>query len=143
MAGTVKETGLDDDGLTEFHQSYFDRHTIYNDEKWQLYNAMGGKNVGAWNLFKATFSGMPRWYKKGISNSAKKDRTDPWMLGGVLVFDKKGNLVYAMEETIGEEFSMARLERAIGAARTLNQVEDSAEASQSETASMQRNENDK
>ena len=145
LAGTVKETGLDDDGLTEFHQSYFDRHTIYNDEKWQLYNAMGGKNVGAWHLFKATFSGMPRWNKKGISSSANKNRTDPWMIGGVLVFDKKGNLVYAMEETIGEEFSMARLQRAIGAARTLNQVEEvtAAEASQSEAAPTQRNDNHK
>ena len=126
LAGTVKETGLDkdDEGLVDFYQSYFNRHPIYNDEKWQLYHAMGGRKVGMWSLVKSTFTALPRWYRKGISSSNNKNRTDPWMIGGVLVFDKKGNLVYAMEETIGEEFSMERLERAIKAARTLNEADE-------------------
>ena len=136
LAGTVKETSGDEDGLADFHQTYFDRHTIYNDEKWQLYHAMGGRKVGVWNLVKASVTGLPRWYNKGISNSANKFRTDPWMTGGVLVFDRKGNLVYAMEENTGEEFEIERLERAIRAARTRNAAENAMEASQNESESV-------
>lgn len=128
LAGTVKEgtlgTGADEEGLVDFYQSYFDRHPIYNDEKWQLYHAMGGRKASVWSLVKASFTAFPRWNNKGIPSSSGRHRTDPWMIGGVLVFDQKGNLVYAMEETLGEEFSMDRLERAIRAARTLNEVGD-------------------
>lgn len=120
LAGTIKETGVDDEGLLEFYQSYFDRHPMYADEKWQLYHAMGGRKASFWDLFKATAVAKPRWYRKGIPSSANNYLSDPWMQGGVLVFDQKGSLVYAMEETMGEEFNMERLERAIQAARTLN-----------------------
>lgn len=92
---------------------------MYMDEHWKLYKAMGGRSLSLWGLFKATLVAKPRWYSKGIPNSENNYRSDPWMTGGVLVFNKYGNLVYAMEETVGEEFNMERLERAIQAARSM------------------------
>lgn len=143
LLGTVKETGVDDQGLLDFYQTYFDRHPMYMDEHWKLYEAMGGRKLSLWGLFKAMLVAKPRWYRKGIPSSENNYRSDPWMTGGVLVFNKDGQLVYAMEETVGDEFNMERLERAIQAARNMydtdgNEAVDSA-ASQSSTTATDTN----
>ena len=120
--------GVDDEGLLDFYVSYFDRHAMYTDDKWQLYHAMGGRKISMWALFKAVLVAKPRWNRKGIpSSDVSPLRSDPWMTGGVLVFDQKGSLVYAMEETVGEEFNMQRLERAIQAARHMNAMNNNEE----------------
>lgn len=129
LAGICKDSN-DEQGLLDFHQSYFDRHAIYNDEKWQLYQAMGGRKLGVWDLVKATVVAPLRWHKKGITSSPTRHQSDAWMIGGVLVFDQTGNLVYAMEESVVEEFPIDRLERAIQGARNRNAAAATATASE-------------
>ena len=96
------------------------------DEKWLLYKAMmSGRNEGrvsAFNLIKGNWKARQRWKEKNIEPSRDILKTDPWMKGGVLVFDRRGNLVYALEETPGEQFPMDRLERAIQGARNINKA---------------------
>lgn len=77
LLGTVKETGVDDQGLLDFYQTYFDRHPMYMDEHWKLYEAMGGRKLSLWGLFKATLVAKPRWYRKGIPSSENNYRSDP------------------------------------------------------------------
>jgi hypothetical protein len=120
LMGVVKETGVDDNGLVEFYQDYFDRRPMYKDERWKVYEAMGGRKLGIMGLFRATFGAASRWKKKGIAASKTNFKTDPWMTGGVMVFDKRGDLVYALEEGTGREFEMDRIEKAIKGARNIN-----------------------
>lgn len=114
----MKDTGADNEGLLEFYTEYFDRHPMYLDEDWKIYKAMGGKSVSIGNVLKAVFVSSRRWKAKGISHSAKNSKaTEGWMTGGVLVFNKKGELVYFLEEQVGEPFDMDQLKAAIDQAR--------------------------
>jgi len=104
----IKETGVDDDGLLDFHDRYFGYDT-YRDENLAVYEAMGNRSIfrlRSWNPF--------RWYSamKGMASrlKAKKIATnyvgEGTVQGGVLVFDKEGNLAYAYEEKIGNELEL-------------------------------------
>jgi len=123
LMATVKDTGGTDlEGLLEFHQDYFGRHAIYQDDKWQLYKAMN-INVGLFALFKGILGARKRYKEKGIQNSANNMKArEGWMAGGVLVFDKQGELVFVLEENPGEPMDMERLQLAIDEARSNNRV---------------------
>lgn len=122
LAATIKDTDVDGDcvGLQEFHTNYFGGHDIYQDEKWQIYKAMGGRKIGLFGLVKAVLKNKRRWNRKDITPSENMLKTDPWLTGGVMIFDNRGNLVYAVEETVGEELSMDRIARAVQGARNIN-----------------------
>mmetsp|Transcript_77448 Transcript_77448/g.116411 ORF Transcript_77448/g.116411 Transcript_77448/m.116411 type:complete len:162 (-) Transcript_77448:127-612(-) len=143
LMGIVKEVGVDDDGLVGFYQDYFDRHPIYNDERWKVYEAMGGRKVGFLGLFRAIFGASSRWKEKGIEISEQNRKTSPWMTGGVMVFDKRGDLVYALEEDVGNEFDMERIEKAINGARNINAAfpEDEGAETSTDTSSTRSDEN--
>lgn len=118
---TVKETGVDDQGLLDFYQDYFNSYPIYKDEKWQLYKAMGGKTLTYYKLFKGILGSYKRLKAKKIPASKDNGKSKvAWMTGGVLVFDRAGELVYVMEEKTGEEFDMEQIELAIQEARFRN-----------------------
>ena len=118
---TIKETGTNDKGLLEFYSDYFDRHSIYMDEKWELYHAMGGRKISAFKLVQRLISAQRRYAKKKIwhssGNANPKAAKSNWMTGGVLVFNRKGELTFVLEESVGKEFDMAELEAAIDEAR--------------------------
>ena len=81
---------------------------------------MGGRKIGIFGLVKTVALGAARWKSKGIEFSQRNLYANGWMTGGVLIFDKYGNLVYAMEESPGVPFDVDRLERAIEGARKIN-----------------------
>lgn len=81
---------------------------------------MGAKQIGALSLLKAIACAKRRWNRKGIYISYNIVKTDPWMIGGVMIFDKRGNLVYAVEETVAQELEMDRITRAVKGARNIN-----------------------
>jgi len=125
LLATVKETGVDDKGLLDFYRDYFNSYPIYKDEKWQLYKAMGGKTIGYYKLLKAALSSRGRLKTKKIRSSKDNGKSNvAWMCGGVLVFDRAGELVYVMGEKIGDEFEMEQLELAIQEARSRNIMAD-------------------
>ena len=119
---TIKETGTNDKGLLEFYSDYFDRHSIYMDEKWELYHAMGGRKISAFKLVQRLILAQRRYTKKKIwhssGNANPKAAKSNWMTGGVLVFNRKGEVTFVLEESVGKPFDMAMLEAAIDEART-------------------------
>jgi hypothetical protein len=117
LAATVKETGVDDQGLLEFYDQYFRGYPIYKDEKWMLYKAMGGRKLGILSVLKAMIGSRKRLQEKNIKGSAQNHKNDGWMAGGVLVFDRKGELTYVLEEQVGKPFDMEELQCAIQEAR--------------------------
>ena len=117
------ESKLDSDGLDDFYHSYFNQHPIYQDSQWKLHQCMshdGQRKIGILGLVKAVWKAKSRWNQKKIDHSPNLLRTDPWMIGGVMIFDKKGNLVFSVEETVGQELDMDRIARAVQGARNMN-----------------------
>jgi hypothetical protein len=115
VLGVVKETGVDDASLADFHTHYFHKLPVYKDEKWKIYKAMGGRNISVMGLA----SGFLRSRRR---HAAKKIETimgggDGWMQGGVLIFDRHGELRYAYDEKYGSELDMETINRVIQVAR--------------------------
>ena len=54
-------------------------------------------------------------------------QTDGWMQGGLLIFDKRGNLRYVYEENFGDEIDIELLTAAVAEAR--KNVEESSSSS--------------
>jgi hypothetical protein len=120
LLATVKETGVDDQGLLDFYEHYFHSYPIYKDEKWMLYKAMGGKKLGILSVLKAALGSRKRLQEKNIKGSAQNYKNEGWMSGGVLVFDRRGQLSHVLEEQVGKPFDMEELKRAIQEARNAN-----------------------
>ena len=114
LVASVKERGIADQSLLEFYQEYF-RNPIYQDEKWKIYEAMGRKKLGVFKILKAAFGAHKRISKKGIKGG--KDKSEQFIQGGLLIFDKKGQLRFVMDDNPFEEFDMDLLAAAIAEAR--------------------------
>ena len=109
--GIVKETGVETEGILEFHNDYF-RFPLYKDDKWLTYKAMGNRKLSPFKAIKRAFEARGRWAKKGITNQLKAG--DIWIQGGVLIF-KNSKLRYAYEEDYGREYDLAAIRDAIRA----------------------------
>jgi hypothetical protein len=102
LLATVKETGVDDKALLDFYEKYFARHAIYKDEKWKLYHAMGGRKISVGKLVTGLMKSFRRHREKKVEASPNITAGDGWMQGGVLIFDRRGNLRHLIEEDYGE-----------------------------------------
>jgi len=106
MFGIIKETGVDDNGLMEFHNDFFS-FPLYRDSDLTFYQALGNRKLSLpWNpitIVKGLF------YLRGVSNrvSGKKiegNLTGEGMTkGGVIIFGKDGKQKYAYPEVTFEE----------------------------------------
>jgi hypothetical protein len=114
VVGAIKETGVDDAALLDFYDTYF-HFPIYKDAKWDIYHAMGGRKISTWNLLKNTSQALKRYKEKKIVNIPFGG--DLWTQGGVLIFDKGGELRHAFYENYGDEYDMDELRKAIQEAR--------------------------
>lgn len=128
LMATVKDTGYDDEGILEFYEHYFNRNPIFKDEKWNLYKALGGKKLTFAEIFQILTSSRPR-YSKGIRDSSmnanvtlvqNRKRQAGWLTGGILVFDRAGDLVFVLQETPGIPMDMEQVKLAIAEARMRN-----------------------
>jgi thiol-disulfide isomerase/thioredoxin len=108
LMGVVKESGsaATDEALLNFYQGYF-RHPIYQDSKWEIYHALGGRKISVWNVLSSVRALQKRWASKNIVN---QPQGEVWMQGGVLVFDKRGELRHVMYEKFGEMFDTDALD---------------------------------
>jgi hypothetical protein len=114
LVGAIKETGVNDPALLEFYNEYF-KFPIYKDEKWNVYTAMGGRKISI-RTFLANGNRMRKLFNKNqIKNAAFGG--DAWTQGGVLIFDKEGDLRYCHYENYGEDFNLEELRAAVKAAR--------------------------
>jgi hypothetical protein len=87
----VKETGVDDVGLVEFHDQYFSFPT-YKDVDLSVYQAFGNRRIGlsTWNpirLYRGFKEMGKRLKEKGIDGNLKGEGM---IQGGLLLFDKDG-----------------------------------------------------
>jgi len=107
LLGVVKETGVDDEGLCEFYTGSFP-YQMYRNDNLQLYEAFGNRKIGLttwnpWRLWKGYREMKQRLDSKNLTGNLKGEGL---VQGGVLVFDKTGELQYAEEEQIGTEFDV-------------------------------------
>lgn len=114
VVGAVKETGVADAELLRFYEEYF-RKPIYLDEKWNLFHAMGGKKLSWPQLIRGYLRSEKRYKRKGIAN--KKFGGDLYTQGGVLIFDRKGRLRFALAEEYGYELDVDAIKEAISEIR--------------------------
>lgn len=114
LVATIKETGPDDQDILDFYEKYF-RHSIYKDSQWGIYKAMGSRKISGFGFIKGLVKSLQRYQQKNIDYTVGK--SDGWMQGGLLIFDKRGNLRYVYEETFGDEIDLELLESAVAEAR--------------------------
>lgn len=114
VIGVVKETEQNHEALLEFYEDYF-RRPIYRDQKWQIYDALGNRKLSLMKVFTTTPKLLRRWNNKKIKTA--KTSEDGLTQGGVMVFDKRGELRFVYQETYGEELDLERLREAINDAR--------------------------
>jgi AhpC/TSA antioxidant enzyme len=127
--GIIKETGVADANLIGLYESYF-RHPIYKDEKWRVYEAMGSRKMSVFKLV----GKLPKL--SSIYNKHKIENIpfggDLLTQGGVLVFDRDGNLRYTFYERYGEFFDEAVL---------IQVIEESKKPMVSDTSSISESDN--
>lgn len=110
----IKETNVDNGGLLDFHENYF-KYDTYRDENLELFRAMGNRKIklSTWNplrLYRGFKRMSSRLSRKNIGGNLKGEGL---IQGGVLVFDKDGNLAFAYEEEIGDELVIDDIRRAM------------------------------
>jgi hypothetical protein len=110
--GVVKETGVDDEGLVEFHQRYFGRFPLFVDKSYTFYHALGDRKSielpSLWITLRSFLGGgaWKRIQSKGITWNTKGEGVTK---GGLIVFDGKGNPRYSHQEQLGEDLPVEDL----------------------------------
>jgi hypothetical protein len=107
--GILKETGVDDVGLLDFYEKYF-RFPLYKDPKWLVYKAMGNRKITLKSLMKGLLKSRGRYKKKNIDQTTGGEG---WVQGGLLIFDRNGQLRFGSEENFGHELNLDELAAAI------------------------------
>jgi len=118
--GIVKETGVDDEGLSDFYNKYYN-FPLYRDVELVSYAAFGNKKITenmTWNPFK-----LYRGYKE--LTKRLKDKKDlegnlvgeGMIKGGVFVLNPDGEVVYAYEENTGDPIVLEDIQAAMDSMR--------------------------
>ena len=115
LMGIVKESGVDDAALLEFNSKYFP-FPLYQDSEWKVYKALGGRKITTLHLLRGFFSSLRRHKENKIQT--KMGPGDGFVQGGILVFDKNGELRYVEHEIYGKLFDLEALVTAAEEART-------------------------
>lgn len=121
--GVVKETAVDDVGLTEFYNDSF-KYPLYQDMELGIYKAMGNRAIklSTWNPF-ALYRGYVDMKKRLDDKKLDGNLKGEGMIqGGVLVLDKNGKIVYQYDEEIGSEIELEDLRTAINDAMNVKEV---------------------
>jgi hypothetical protein len=107
--GIIKETGVDDEGLVDFHKTYFP-YPLYCDKSYTFYHALGDRKVGLhliWNpltIFSILCDTYQRITNKKIDGNMKGEGL---VQGGIIFFGKDGNAKYVYEEDTGSDLPVA------------------------------------
>lgn len=103
VIGIVKETGIDDEGLVDFHDKFF-RFPLYRDQSFAFYHALGDRKVGLGVLFNplsliyALCDAYQRITSKNISGNMKGEGL---IQGGLIVFSSDGVAKLMYQEQTG------------------------------------------
>ena len=108
--GIVKETGVDDAGLVEFHRDYFP-YPLYRDQGYALYKALGDRKVGVglWNPFSIPFLLFDAWQRLTSKNIGGNMKGEGIVQGGIIIFDRQGQPVAMYQEKTGVDLPVTDL----------------------------------
>jgi len=112
LFGIVKETGVDDAGLTDFHKDHYPYPT-YRDENLDFYNSFGENNKITSNMSWSTLLNPFKLYggMKEVSRRMKQKGLEGNMVGeglktgGIIIFDNAGLPRYSYPEITGYELN--------------------------------------
>jgi hypothetical protein len=107
----VKEIDVDNEGLLGLYQSYF-RFPFFRDTNWNIYKVLGDRRVNILTALWRYKSAKARWESKGLSGNMI-GKGEGMLLGGVMVFDRKGELQYAYKEKFGLALPVDEIRTAI------------------------------
>lgn len=123
LFGTVKEVGVDDEGLMSFYKDHY-TYPLYKDDGLILYNDFFGKRsifkFSTYNPFKL-YSGY-----KEMSRRLKEKKLQGNMVGegivqgGIIIFDSDGKAQCAYEEETGKELNMEEIVAGLVAVQKCN-----------------------
>jgi len=117
--GIIKETGVDDEGLIEFHQKYF-TYPLFRDQSYSFYSALGDRKVGLsifWNplsIVSMICDAYQRIREKNIGGNMKGEGL---VQGGIIIFGRDGEPKCMYEEETGKDLPMADICSALNAVR--------------------------
>ena len=115
LVGVLKDAGEDHAHIREFRENHFHNYPLYQDEKWYVYKALGKRTLSLDVLREGAMRLMPRYKRKNIP--MRFEGGDRFVMGGVLIFDRKGNLRFVYEEDYGEELDMDVIGQAVAEIR--------------------------
>ena len=116
--GVVKETGVDDGGLTEFYQDYFAHQDLYLDETMATYQALGLRKIKitTWNPFKWIRAYLAlRKRLKQARNLKGNMKGEGLVQGGIILLDAEGHVRYARVEETGTPLDIEELQVVVDA----------------------------
>lgn len=111
--GVMKDTDGQHDAVIDFYEQYF-RRPVYRDADWKIYDALGNRQVSIWEVIQKTPALMKRWNEKKIQNVSGGEG---FTQGGILVFDRRGELRFVYQEIVGSELNLEVLREAIANAK--------------------------
>lgn len=114
MFAVVKEVGIDDHGLIEFHNDYFP-YPLYRDQGYAFYHALGdrkafGAILNPLSIFSMAWDGVQRLWRRNIGGNLKGEGL---VQGGIIVFDKMGVPIAMYQEDTGKDLPVADLVNAL------------------------------
>jgi len=121
IIGVIKETGVDDKGIAEFYNTYFN-YQLYCDKSYAFYNALGDRKVGvqfALNplaLLDVLCMSYTRLSAKGVEGNFSM-LGEGFTQGGLIFFDANGRPKYAYEEQTGKDLPIKHLAAVVNAIR--------------------------
>lgn len=122
LFGIVKETAVDDEGLLAFYNDYY-KFPLYKDDTLQFYNALGNRKIGleTWNPFKLWRSFRELSKRLASKNIQGNFKGEGLTQGGVILFDKHGQLRATYLERTGHELPIDDI---LAAAQALREEEE-------------------
>lgn len=108
LFGTVKEVGVDDEGLTAFFEDHF-TYPLYKDDGLVFYNDFFGQRslkLTTYNpirLFRGFRKMGRRLKEKGLEGNMVGEGL---VQGGIIIFDTDRNARFAYEEETGKELNI-------------------------------------
>jgi len=107
---------VDDEGLIEFYKDFFP-FSLYRDDGLATYQAFGNRWISfnpfrkSWNLWKQFRETSKRFQERNLTGNLKGEGL---VQGGVLLFDARGQLRFALEEEAGDELPLDDIQAALG-----------------------------